>query len=95
MEQTFGACRWVYNEGLALRAAAWKQHRRFFPSTRRCSACHVKGPRLDVSVRGWACRECGVVHDRDVNAAVNVRDEGMLLYWLVAMALPLGRHHRR
>ncbi|SCF95917.1 transposase [Streptomyces sp. MnatMP-M17] len=64
---------------------------RFFPSTRRCSSCHTKGPRLDVSARAWTCEECGVVHDRDVNAAVNLRDEGMRLYWLVASALPPGR----
>ncbi|MFF8845716.1 RNA-guided endonuclease InsQ/TnpB family protein [Streptomyces sp. NPDC015127] len=64
---------------------------RFFPSTRRCSSCHAKGPRLDVSAREWTCQECGVVHDRDVNAAVNLRDEGMRLYWLAAMALPPGR----
>ncbi|WP_314415397.1 RNA-guided endonuclease InsQ/TnpB family protein [Streptomyces kroppenstedtii] len=64
---------------------------RFFPSTRRCSACLVKGPKLDVSIREWACTACGAVHDRDVNAAVNLRDEGMRLYWLVASALPPGR----
>ncbi|WP_217141015.1 RNA-guided endonuclease TnpB family protein [Streptomyces sp. AC627_RSS907] len=64
---------------------------RFFPSTRRCSACHRRGPKLDVSVREWTCAECGVLHDRDVNAAVNLRNEGMRLYWLVATALPPGR----
>lgn len=64
---------------------------RFFPSTRRCSACHARGLRLDVSVREWTCRDCGVVHDRDVNAAVNLRGEGMRLYWLVAAALPPGK----
>ncbi|MDQ1069637.1 RNA-guided endonuclease InsQ/TnpB family protein [Streptomyces canus] len=52
---------------------------RFFPSTRRCSACHVTGPRLDVSVRKWTCAGCGALHDRDVNAAVNLRDEGLRL----------------
>ncbi|AYC40363.1 RNA-guided endonuclease InsQ/TnpB family protein [Streptomyces griseorubiginosus] len=52
---------------------------RFFPSTRRCSGCHVMGPRLDVSVRQWTCVECGALHDRDVNAAVNLRDEGLRL----------------
>ncbi|MEU5040233.1 RNA-guided endonuclease InsQ/TnpB family protein [Streptomyces griseorubiginosus] len=52
---------------------------RFFPSTRRCSGCHVMGPRLDVSVRQWTCAECGALHDRDVNAAVNLRDEGLRL----------------
>lgn len=64
---------------------------RFFPSTRRCSACHTKGPKLDVSVREWTCTECGTAHDRDTNAAVNLRDEGMRLYWTLAMALPPGR----
>lgn len=52
---------------------------RFFPSTRRCSACHAVGPKLDVSVRQWTCSECGASHDRDVNAAVNLRDEGLRL----------------
>ncbi|GAA2293156.1 hypothetical protein GCM10010431_09170 [Streptomyces kunmingensis] len=64
---------------------------RFFPSTRRCSDCHTKGPKLDVAVRAWVCTECGAVHDRDANAAVNLRDEGMRLYWLVASALPPER----
>ncbi|THA70522.1 transposase [Streptomyces sp. A0642] len=64
---------------------------RFFPSTRRCSGCHAKGPSLDVSVREWTCAECGAVHDRDVNAARNLQEEGMRLYWLVASALPPGR----
>jgi putative transposase len=51
----------------------------------------VKGPKLDVSVREWTCAECHAVHDRDVNAAVNLRDEGMRLYWMVAAALPPDR----
>ncbi|MFG2429162.1 RNA-guided endonuclease InsQ/TnpB family protein [Streptomyces sp. NPDC048590] len=64
---------------------------RFFPSTRRCSDCRTKGQSLDVSVREWTCGECGAMHDRDVNAARNLRDEGMRLYRLVASALPPGR----
>lgn len=64
---------------------------RFFPSTRRCSACGVTGPKLDLSVRGWSCDGCGAVHDRDVNAARNLREEGLRLYALVASALPAGR----
>ncbi|MFH9567462.1 RNA-guided endonuclease InsQ/TnpB family protein [Streptomyces globisporus] len=64
---------------------------RFFPSTRRCSACGAIGPKLDLAVRGWSCGGCGAEHDRDVNAARNLRDEGMRLYELVASALPSGR----
>ncbi|NEE28829.1 IS200/IS605 family element transposase accessory protein TnpB [Streptomyces sp. SID7982] len=64
---------------------------RFFPSTRRCSACGVVGPKLDLAVRGWSCGGCGAEHDRDVNAARNLREEGIRLYELVASALPPGR----
>ncbi|MEV7483396.1 zinc ribbon domain-containing protein [[Kitasatospora] papulosa] len=64
---------------------------RFFPSTRRCADCHAKGAPLDVSVREWLCAECGAWHDRDVNAARNLREEGMRLYRLVSCALPSGR----
>jgi len=44
---------------------------RFFPSTRLCSACGVIGEAKALSVRSWVCG-CGVAHDRDVNAAVNL-----------------------
>ncbi len=64
---------------------------RFFPSTRRCSACGAYGPKTDLAVRGWSCGACGAAHDRDVNAARNLRDEGLRLYGLVASALPAGR----
>ncbi|MFJ6491272.1 RNA-guided endonuclease InsQ/TnpB family protein [Streptomyces californicus] len=64
---------------------------RFFPSTRRCSACGTYGPKTDLAVRGWSCGACGAAHDRDVNAARNLRDEGLRLYGLVASALPAGR----
>lgn len=51
---------------------------RFFPSTQRCSACgSIEGPKgiEAVSVREWTC-SCGARHDRDVNAAVNIRTAG-------------------
>ncbi|WP_085952204.1 RNA-guided endonuclease InsQ/TnpB family protein [Catelliglobosispora koreensis] len=48
---------------------------RFFPSTRTCSACGRLGEKLPLSVREWVC-PCGVSHDRDINAALNVRAAG-------------------
>jgi putative transposase len=49
---------------------------RWFPSSQLCSACgHRDGPK-PLSVREWACAACGTVHDRDVNAARNIRLEG-------------------
>lgn len=46
---------------------------RSFPSTRLCSACGTIGEAKPLSVRSWAC-PCGAVHDRDINAAINLRN---------------------
>lgn len=49
---------------------SWHVHARFARSTGVCPACRHVGPRLPLSVRRWACDSCGVVHDRDVAAAL-------------------------
>jgi len=48
---------------------------RFFPSSKLCSECGKKCQTLKLSTREWACMGCGVVHDRDRNAAVNILNE--------------------
>ncbi|MEO3930905.1 transposase [Micromonosporaceae bacterium B7E4] len=48
---------------------------RFFPSTRMCSACGRLNEKMALDVRSWDC-SCGATHDRDVNAAKNVRAAG-------------------
>jgi IS605 OrfB family transposase len=45
---------------------------RFEPTTQVCSACGIKDGRKPLHVRVWTCAACGVVHDRDVNAARNI-----------------------
>lgn len=53
---------------------------RFYPSSQLCSACGAQWPGTkDLSVREWTCPSCGAVHDRDVNAAKNILNEGMRL----------------
>jgi putative transposase len=50
---------------------------KWYPSSKRCSACgHVLGS-LSLDTRQWTCPECGCVHDRDVNAAKNVLAAGL------------------
>ena len=46
----------------------------FFPSSKRCHVCGYLLDTLDLDVRQWTCPECGTVHDRDVNAARNIKD---------------------
>jgi putative transposase len=45
---------------------------RFEPTSQICSTCGVKDGPKPLHVREWRCRECGAVHDRDVNAARNI-----------------------
>lgn len=50
---------------------------RWFPSTKTCSACSHVCDKMGLDVRRWKCSHCGASHDRDVNAAKNIRDEGL------------------
>ena len=49
---------------------------RFFPSSKKCSVCGRVKKELALSERKYCC-ECGTVMDRDVNAAINIREEGI------------------
>ncbi len=46
---------------------------RWFPSSKTCSGCGAVYSGLTLSEREWTCNECGAVHDRDVNAAINLK----------------------
>jgi hypothetical protein len=50
---------------------------RFEPSSKMCSECGEKNNELKLSDRTWDCKSCGVKHDRDFNAAKNIRDIGL------------------
>ncbi|WP_330297526.1 RNA-guided endonuclease InsQ/TnpB family protein [Streptomyces sp. NBC_00503] len=50
---------------------------RWFPSTKLCSACGAIAEVLPLDVREWTCEKCGMAHDRDGNAAMNLLAAGL------------------
>ena len=64
-------CRWHGAE--LVRANRW------YPSSKLCSGCGSRNGALTLSDRQWQCELCGAVHDRDTNAALNLRAAGFEL----------------
>jgi len=52
---------------------------RWFPSSKTCSNCLYKVSEMPLDVRHWECPSCHTQHDRDINAAINIREEGLRL----------------
>ena len=50
---------------------------RFFPSSKTCNYCLNLVDSLPLDVRNWTCKGCQAQHDRDINAAIKIRDEGL------------------
>ena len=63
---------------------------RFFPSSHLCSNTLLPVPKMDLSVRSFTCTHCAQQHDRDVNAAINIRNEGLRILALGTSATALG-----
>ncbi len=63
---------------------------RFFASSKRCSVCSKTNSQLKLAQRKWVCPSCGVLLDRELNAAENIRQEGVLK--LKAEGLSVSAH---
>jgi putative transposase len=62
---------------------------RWFPSSKLCSNCGYKNNELKLKDREWICPKCGSNNDRDLNAAINIRNEGLKIFnKKIGMSLP-------
>ena len=62
--------------------AAWHNRQiievgRFYPSSKLCHCCGHKMNYMGLEVRHWICPQCNTVNDRDINAAINIKNEGL------------------
>ncbi|WKN22593.1 RNA-guided endonuclease InsQ/TnpB family protein [Azotobacter vinelandii] len=64
---------------------------RWYPCSKRCACCGHILERLPLDVRRWSCPECGTEHDRDVNAAINIKAAGLAVLALGESVSGMGQ----
>ena len=62
--------------------AAWHNRKiieigRYYPSSKLCHCCGHRMDYMGLKIRNWSCPNCGEHHDRDINAAINIMNEGL------------------
>ena len=54
---------------------------KYYPSSQSCNRCGFKNEEVkNLSIRKWICPRCGIIHDRDINASINIMFEGLKIY---------------
>lgn len=82
--KSVGDCSWAKLVNMVKYKADWYgrevvQISRWFPSSKTCIVCHYVKDDLTLDDREWDCPRCGTHHDRDHNASVNIRQQGLNL----------------
>ena len=60
----------------------------WFASSKTCSCCGHKADFLTLEARFWACTICHTEHDRDINAAINIRQQGIIKLRAEGLSVP-------
>ncbi|MGB2130085.1 MAG: zinc ribbon domain-containing protein, partial [Marinobacterium sp.] len=67
----------------------------WFASSKTCSCCGQKVDSMPLKVRSWTCTPCGTEHDRDINAAINIRQQGVIKLRAEGLSVPANRGLRK
>ena len=81
LESGFGMFRECLRYKLARQGKPLILGDRYGPTTRSCSACGSVQDAVSYRRRTWVCPRCGAVHDREVNAAKNIKAQGLAQYF--------------
>ena len=84
LAKSIGDVSWSEFVGMLEYKANWYEKRvskisRWYPSSQICSDCGFSSDKKPLSVREWTCTNCGSRHDRDINASINILNEGLRL----------------
>jgi putative transposase len=86
-DAAFSEFKRILNYKAAQRGVAVVEVGRFYPSSQICNDCKYQYKELTLAEREWSCPNCGVHHDRDENAAKNIKEESIRLFLQSVMAL--------
>ena len=76
----FGQFRVVLENKLRDKGSILIKVGKYYPSTKKCHCCGFCNSDIKLEDRKWVCPNCGVMHDRDENAAINIREEGKRIF---------------
>lgn len=74
----FGMFRTMLEYKLTSQGKTFAKINRWYPSSKTCSVCGFIKDDLTLADRIWTCSACGTTHNRDHNAAINIRNVGLL-----------------
>ena len=78
-DNSFGMFKSMLNYKLQDRGKVLHKIDKWYASSTTCSNCSAKHKGIvnSLSIRKWTCPTCGCIHDRDINAAINIRQQGI------------------
>jgi len=78
LDNGFGEFRRQLEYKLSAQGKPFVKVDRYFPSSQLCSCCGYQNKELkNLQIRKWICPKCNTEHDRDINASINIRNEGL------------------
>ncbi|WP_152830049.1 zinc ribbon domain-containing protein [Shewanella sp. YLB-07] len=67
----------------------------WFASSKTCHCCDHKVDKIPLNLPPWKCPKCFIIHDRDINAAINVKQQGIIKLKAEGLSVSANRGLRK